>query len=349
MKTAFERFLDEHDEAAWDATITNLLPFIHEVDRNATQIWFKFYPLSLFQALQSAEDKQELARKYLLQGDYELADQIDSSHKFLYGHRFWREVKDAIARRAESAQQTNNDLPGEIKEIARGVCEKLNVSDSLLVGITAIGLMTLVQVGFEKFKNAPGTIQIDKQHAKQTPEKILAARAKDDSQGFLGFLKTVDKNWTVRYDENESDARFKAIHDEEIATAAARDRSKDWKSKDERCVEGVIPVECRSAACGTCWVGVLGGAEKLSDVTTKEAKSMKSFGYIYTDEPRPLIRLSCQAQAKGAVSIVIPPWNGIFGRHIHKDRIQEEKLEPATTTARENRTVVKEAAKNQLL
>jgi uncharacterized 2Fe-2S/4Fe-4S cluster protein (DUF4445 family) len=29
-----------------------------------------------------------------------------------------------------------------------------------------------------------------------------------------------------------------------------------------------------------------------------------------------LIRLACQAQTHGAVSIVIPPWNGVFGKYL---------------------------------
>jgi hypothetical protein len=64
-------------------------------------------------------------------------------------------------------------------------------------------------------------------------------------------------------------------------------------------------------------VGVLGGAEKLSDVVpTDEGRRMKVFGYVNTEEPKPLIRLACQAKASGAVSIVIPPWNGIMGKAI---------------------------------
>ena len=80
--------------------------------------------------------------------------------------------------------------------------------------------------------------------------------------------------------------------------------------------EGPIPVECRSASCGTCWVGVLGGAEKLSDVAVREGKQIKEFGYIDTTEPKPLIRLACQAKTYGAVSIVIPPWNAVFGKYL---------------------------------
>ena len=97
---------------------------------------------------------------------------------------------------------------------------------------------------------------------------------------------------------------------------AANDRSRDWVALDPRRMEGPIPVECRSASCGTCWVGVLGGADRLADVAVREGKKIKEFGYIDTAEPKPMIRLACQAQAQGAVSVVIPPWNGQFGKHL---------------------------------
>ncbi len=62
-------------------------------------------------------------------------------------------------------------------------------------------------------------------------------------------------------------------------------------------------------------MGVLGGAEKLSPVVERdERRRMQVFGYLDSNEDRPLIRLACQAKAHGAVSIVIPPWNGVFGR-----------------------------------
>ncbi len=70
----------------------------------------------------------------------------------------------------------------------------------------------------------------------------------------------------------------------------------------------------------TCWVGVLGGAEKLSPVEELERRRLREFGYLDTDEEKPIIRLACQARAFGAVSIVIPPWNGIFGKYVEKQR-----------------------------
>src|SRR5262249_5045931 len=100
MTTPFETFLKQHDEESWAATLTTLLRSIHDVDRNATQIWFSFYPLSLFEALERSEDRETLAQRLLLQGKYYLKDQIDSSHTFLYGHRYWPEVKNAVQKLA---------------------------------------------------------------------------------------------------------------------------------------------------------------------------------------------------------------------------------------------------------
>jgi uncharacterized 2Fe-2S/4Fe-4S cluster protein (DUF4445 family) len=53
---------------------------------------------------------------------------------------------------------------------------------------------------------------------------------------------------------------------------------------------------------------------------------MKEFGYIDTEDRRPLVRLACQAQAFGAVTIVVPPWNGVFGRVVgHEDEASEDE------------------------
>ncbi len=249
--------------------------------------------------------------------------------------------------RAESFETADGDLVNEIRRAAKSVAAKAGTEVSLAVGITAVAFMTLVQVGLKAFQKAHGIVQLDRQAIVKKPEKILAERAKDDSQGFLGFLKTIDKSWSVTYDENKN-GKFKVIQDEEIASASAREQSQNWREQDARCIEGVIPVECRSAACGTCWVGVLGGAEKLSDVTSREAKSMKRFGYLYSDEPKPILRLACMAKAHGAVSVVIPPWNGVFGKHVFEDRIPVVELEPATTSAAELRkTLAQTAGQNE--
>jgi ferredoxin len=318
-ETPFETFLNQHDEEAWSATLVTLLRSIHEVDRNAAQIWFAFYPLPLQRALDQSDDREKLVQQLLLQGDYELKHQIDTSHRFLYGHRFWPQVKKAVEQHADSFNQTARaSLADQILAVARSVAQPLKKGESLLTGITAVAFMTVQQAGFAAFKAAPGVIGIDKKHAKKSPEQILRDRAKQDSQGLLGFLRTVNKQYTVTHDENDDKAKYKLNEGQDMAWGAASDHSRDWRAIDPRRGEGPIPVECRSAACGTCWVGVLGGAAKLADVGAREGKKIKEFGYIDTAEPKPLIRLACQAQAYGAVSVVIPPWNGQFGKYLRK-------------------------------
>jgi ferredoxin len=317
--TPFEDFLKQHDEESWSATLTTLLRSIHEVDRNATQIWFWFYPLSLFQALEQSDDPETLTQRLLMQGHFYLKDQIDSSHTFLYGHRYWPEVKSAVQKHAR-AFSTGADQPlaDQILAVAQQVAGQAKVDQSLLIGITAVAFMTIRQAGLGAFEAAPGQMLIDKKHARKSAADVLRERAVDDSQGFFSFLKTIDKKWTVTYDENDERAKYRLNHLQDLAWGAADDRSRNWRELDPRRIEGPIPVECRSASCGTCWVGVLGGAEKLSDVAAREGKKIKEFGYIDTAEAKPLIRLACQAQAQGAVSIVIPPWNGVFGKYLKK-------------------------------
>jgi ferredoxin len=323
-ETPFETFLNQHDEEAWSATLVTLLRSIHEVDRNATQIWFTFYPLPLQRALEQSDDREKLVQQLLLQGDYDLKHQVDTSHRFLYGHRFWPQVKQAVEHHADSFNQTARaSLADQVLAVAGSLAKQVKKDESLLVGITAVAFMTVQQAGLAAFKAAPGTIGIDSKHAKRSPEQILRERAKDDSQGLLGFLRTVNKQWTVTFDENDSGAKYRLSEAQDLAWGAASDHSRDWRAIDPRRGEGPIPVECRSAACGTCWVGVLGGAAKLADVGAREGKKIKEFGYIDTAEPKPLIRLACQAQAYGAVSIVIPPWNGQIGKYLRKLKEKE--------------------------
>lgn len=338
MTTKFEDYLNKFNERDWLAAIETLLPVMHAVDRNAVQIWFRFYPLELFRYLQTAEDRESAIQKFVLQGDFDLKNQINSSHHFLYGHRFWTETKTEIENRAASFNGESADLKAAIEEIAQSVAAKVKADKSLTTGTAAVGLMTLVQVGLEAFKNAKGALEKPKGLMAKSPDQIVKERLRDDSQGMFGFLKTVDKKFTVVYDETASDGNFPIINDEEIATGSARNQTKNWKEADERCWEGVVPVECRSAACGTCWVGILGGEEKLSPVSRLERKQMKVFGYNQPETEKPFLRLACQARTFGNATIVIPPWNGVFGKKIYG--VEDVALEPATTSAKKLRETI---------
>ena len=334
-----ETHLRKFNESDWQAAIESLLPSVHEVDRNALQIWFRFYPLSLYRFLEDSSDIEESKQGLAMQGDYGLANRIDSSHSFLYGHRYWNAVKAAIQSREIAG---NGEIPAMVEEIAASVAADQKVDKSLLIGITAVALMTLVQVGAPRFTETSGETVKPKGLMAKSPDSIVAERKRDDSQGVFGFLKTVDKKFSVIHNEVKGE-RFAIMNDQEIASASANDRSQNWQDRDSRCWEGPVPVECTSASCGTCWVGVIAGREKLSEVARRERRAVKVFGYDQTEEPKPLIRLACQAKAHGNVTIVIPPWNAVFGKKVYGN-VEELELEPVTTSAKALREVVREAS-----
>jgi ferredoxin len=321
----FQAFLKQHDSAAWLRTIDTLLPHIHEVDRAAMQIWFHFFPLELADAIADTTDLAQLAVALRLEGNFRLADQVDSSHWFLYGHAYWPQVKGVIIERAESlAAPSSLDLGAVVRDVAGDAVHRVADAGrrpaadmSLVLGIAAVGLMTLQQVGLEAFRadDVKGPAKAGHYlHAhNRSPEQIAAARRKNDGQGLVGMFRGIRSQYSVTFDERRRDARFTVINQQHLTTASAND-TRDYSKETRGTVEGPIPAQCRTASCGTCWVGVLGGSDNLSDVDAHERKRMKEFGYIDTPEPKPVIRLACQAIATGNVTIVIPPWNGFIGK-----------------------------------
>jgi Ferredoxin len=342
MGTALKNYLAQFSESDWLDTLDSLSSGIHLVDRNGAKIWFRFFPLKFRRFIENEHDEADLRRSLGLLGDYDLADQIDSSHRFLYGHRYWKTVKAAIEAEAEVFRDEKPELADEIRQVASNVAEKLKTDVSLLIGITAVGFMTLNQVGLEKFKAAASEIEKPTGLMAKSPDAIVSERNRDDSQGLLGFLRTVDKKFTVTYIDKIDSGKFQLINDEEIASASARDQAKNWRERDERCWEGVVPVECRSASCGTCWIGILAGEEKLSEVGRRERRMMKIFGYNQPENEKPILRLACQAKAYGNATIAIPTWNGVFGKKVYGN-VEELELEPVTTSAKKLRETIASA------
>ena len=337
-----EEYLSNFSESDWLTAINELSGCIHEVDKNATQIWFRFYPLSLKRYIDGGENRVETLQGLAMQGLFELKDQIDTSHHFLYGHRYWPTVKRKIQKENDEFKNGDLSLIEIIKSVAMRVSEKLKVERNLVNGIVALGLMTLNQVGGEAFFAAEGEVEKPEGLMKKSPDHIVAERAKDDSQGVFGFLKTVDKKFTVAFSAKTHSGKFPVILDEEVVSAAQKDRSQSWQQLDSRCWEGPIPVECTAASCGTCWVGVLGGQEKLTEVGRRERRQMKVFGYNQPEDERPFLRLACQTRASGNVTLVIPPWNAVFGKKVYGN-VEEVELEPVTTSAKALRETIASA------
>ena len=342
MSNALTDYLSTFSESDWLTTVDELLPCVHDVDKDALQIWFRFYPLDLKRFLDAAEDREATELRVALLGDFGLDGKIDSSHYFLYGHRHWKTVKAAIDAETVVFKDVTPTLIEEVKAIGMAVAEKLHVERQMINAMVIIGLATLNQVGVEAFKAAAGEAVKPTGIMAKSPNAVIADRAKDDSQGMLGFLKTVNKKFSVAFSNGKTSGKFSIVNEQEISTASSNDRSQNWQASDERCWEGVVPVECVSASCGTCWVGVLGSADKLTEVSRRERRAMNVFGYNQPEGDRPFLRLACQAKATGNATIVIPSWNAVFGKKV-RGNVEDVELEPNTTSAKKLREVIASA------
>lgn len=314
MANQLMEILSGTDDAGWAKVVEELGPAIHAVDRRATRIWFAFFPVKLYRALAASANVEETAKSLILKGSYRLSEQVDRSAQFLYGHCYWPEVKREVAEYAAGGG-TGEALAAQIREVASRLAGKLGVEASVLTGIVATAFGTLQQVGLERM-SVPAEAGDYGKGWKGSADRIAEDRTKDDSQGIFGFLKSVDKTFTVNFREFEPGYTFKVLNMQDVTTAGRQYRG-DYHSKDGRCMpgEGPIPVECRTAACGTCWVGVLSPTGKLAPPNDREINKWRYFGYEgFTGDQDSPIRLACQLKAYGNVTLVIPPWNGMSGK-----------------------------------
>jgi ferredoxin len=314
QENVFDSFLRKQDEKIWNRVLSQLIPLIHPVDQVATQIWFSFWPLKLSQTLQQSADPALKAKEMLLDGRYRLEQQIDSSVAFLFGSRYWLHVRATLLAQAETYSGAEDlELGTLIHSVAEGASTRAKAPVPVLMGISAVGCMILRQVGLMALAasaRTPAALPQDSPSA----EDALRRRNDRARKGLFGFLKSTDKRYTVTFDESKKESSFQAILGQDLSMACATDQ-KDYRSRDHRRIEGPIPCQCRSGACGYCWIGVLNGKERLSEVTEFEQKRLSYFGYSAGDvngEAHPHIRLACQAKCYGDVSIVIPPWNGVL-------------------------------------
>ena len=77
---------------------------------------------------------KQLCMDWRCRGSFDLKEQIDTSHHFLYGHRYWKTVKAAIEAEAVVFTDQEPKLIEEIKQIGMFVAEKLKVERHLVNG-----------------------------------------------------------------------------------------------------------------------------------------------------------------------------------------------------------------------
>ena len=305
----FDLFLTQLDDSSWSEALDSLLPLIHPVDQDATRIWFAFWPLHLLRIIQESENIEQMERQLELKGLYRLEEQLGSSVHFLFGSRYWSEVKEEVSSHAEASTSVDGSLADQIQVIAEKLASRLQKPESHLIGITAVALMALRQVGLDVFSASSTKLA----PRRSSPNRILKARARKRG-GLMGLLRTINFRYTIVFNERDKASFFKAIHGQDVSMAAGLDR-RDFRSINPRCAEGPIPFQCRTGTCGTCWMGVLGGKENLSPISDWEKDRLKYFGYDFGSSDRethPPIRLSCQSQCLGHTSVTVAPWNGIL-------------------------------------
>jgi len=260
----FEAYLSGFSADDWSAAVGILAHEIHPVDRDATRVWCAFFPL------------EPTGR---------LAGQVDSSHTFLYGHRYWPQIKRAVL-----ATAAETPFPPRLAEAIPKVADHASGTPSVdrdqLLGLAIAGLMTLRQCGGAEF--GIDHVGIDRLTKVQLPlraharsiRQVLRGRRTQRSTGLLGFLRGRTNRFRMTFDEN------------------ARSGSFDVKAGD---------TIASSAPAGTTVIGVLAGADRLSPIDpATEGKALTDMGFAQASAVNgaPLIRLASEARPSGDVTFV---------------------------------------------
>lgn len=308
-KTIFESYLHRLGEDDWAESLARILPRIHPADRRAARIWFAFWPLKLRLALDRSPDPAHVFKEFQLDGNPRLEEQIEASVAFLFGSKYWPEVKQAVAAYAEEAlEPQETSLDSHILELAGRLAARLQVDQSLLAGIVSVGVMVLRQVGRSSLATCAG-----EPSSNGRPKSAAEVTKLRRGRGWKSLIWKSRKH-RVTFDESVSESCYEALDGQDLSMASGSD-PRDFRESDPRRVGGPVPVQCRSGACGYCWIGVLAGEENLSEMTAFEKRRLEYFGYAPAAEiarKHPAVRLACQSKCYGDVSIVVPPWNGVL-------------------------------------
>jgi hypothetical protein len=255
--------LSRYTHADWVSAIETLTPEIHPIDLHATRVWFA------------------------LVAETPLADRIETSHTFLYGHRYWPQIKRAVLAAAkETAWPTI--LPELLDRTADYATRTTQVDRDQLLGITAAALMTLSRVGLDAFAATSGSVQIPKWGHVRSVRQVRRARLHQAWRPF-GALFSAPR-FRIRYSEASKDAVFDVGEGATIASgmpAALR--------------------RCGATCSGACAIGVLAGAQDLSTMAADELAQMSAsrIHQAKSVDGYPLIRLACYARPGGDMTIVV--------------------------------------------
>jgi len=199
--------------------VTDLFTQIHPVDRVATEIWFAWC------------DR------------WNPAVSVDTSHRFLYGHRYWPRVKAAIV-----AATLTGHLLDDVLTVAEAATRTVRVDVDQLLGIAAVGLKIRESVGPEEFTGAPGRVLLDDRVRVETPSQVLQRRATNVPEGLFGRFRGDRRQWRVTVEPDAAETRV-VTHGDPLAP-------------------------CRGGNHDECVVGILAGADRLTPLAGDEPYSL---------------------------------------------------------------------------
>ena len=319
MSSTLYSHLSRYSPADWAAAVDTLSASVHPIDQNATRIWFAFFPLKPASRAGSrggrAEREAAVVQTLRLMGRWRLVDQIDSSHAFLFAHRYWPQVKSAVtsfdqsiteatplrggrhvgrggrgAHRARRSRDARRDVRGGAHDAppgrtgrahggartdSSGGCRARAVAAS---GHEAAGARRLA-----------GSVRLPAR-----PHEALDGDVRRER-----FGREVRRHQRPGDRDGGADRQAGLSRSRSALHAG---RGTDSRRVPRRVMRHVLGRRARRRR------------QALAGRRSRRAASVQMFGYLDSQEPKPLIRLACQAKAHGAVSIVIPPWNGFLSK-----------------------------------
>ena len=209
VRELFLAFLAQHDDGAWLRLVDRLETSIHPVDRAATRIWFHFFPLALQRAMERPERRRSRATHDAGGPNGGLPIKPTRRTVFLRppatGSGF------ATPRSSMSTRPTRQaaSISGRRCMRSRAAPRLRRPSmEPIVLGISAVALRTLQQVGPERLAGAaqpaPGAQSTDISRGR------ASATRRAGSSGLLGWLKGAGRVEVV-FDEHRPEARFPLI------------------------------------------------------------------------------------------------------------------------------------------
>jgi hypothetical protein len=113
----------------------------------------------------------------------------------------------------------------------------------------------------------------------KSPDQMSKNDLKDDSQGMFGFLKTVDKKFTVVYDETASDGNFRLSTTRKSQPARRAIKRKTGRTRTSAAGKASFRLNAVRRRAERAGSAFLGRRRKTLAVSRLERKQMKVFGY----------------------------------------------------------------------